>query len=341
MPRWPLEYLRSGGYYKCEKSALWASRHLQAPNTPWFRANAAMVSPRTSWRQDAPAARPSRSDLADPTTPFNFLARSGNYSRIKLALPASLPLSSMSVLYLKAALMSMIESCLLIFEKMTSHDYDHLLDDPILLRVFQDVFDGQLNVLSVLSSLRPWCRKVPDPYPSSSCAPIRVLIAGTLRDWVLHQPEDMTQLSHSQLHAPVDEADWHVHLFGVFPLEKRKQQEELTSPADRQPLPSASSSGPTEASTTASSRPPVAPEPTTIVGASSSAPGSQMPREQAVPSEEEFKSRRLEGEETAKTLRPLFDFKKVFKRLQGDIIYDDPMMADRLLLGRTPWPSRT
>ena len=42
---------------------------------------------------------------------------------------------------------------------------------------------------------------------------------------------------------------------------------------------------------------------------------------------------RPEGEEQAKTIKPLFDFKKVYKRLQSGIIESDPHTAKRLLLG--------
>ena len=47
--------------------------------------------------------------------------------------------------------------------------------------------------------------------------------------------------------------------------------------------------------------------------------------------EEEFKAVRPDEEE--KVLKPLFDFKKVYKRLQIDIVAKDPQMAKRLLLG--------
>ena len=233
--RWPLQYLHSGVYYKCEKCTLGKSappgaEHTLVPGECRYGQPAYQPAAR-----DSRAARPQRSDLEDPTSPFKMLARSGDYSKVRIALPASLPLSAESVLYLKAALMSMIETCLPVFEKMTHRDYDHWLSDPILLRVFQDVFAGHLNVLGVLSSLRPWCRKVPDPYLSSSCAPIRLLLAGTLRDWVVHDFEDMALLSHSQLHAPVEEADWHVHVFGVLPLEKRKHEEDSHQEEDSHP----------------------------------------------------------------------------------------------------------
>ena len=87
------------------------------------------------------------------------------------------------------------------------------MTDPVLLRVFQDVFAPELQVLGVLRSLRPWKRKVPDPYLSSSCAPIRQLIRGSLKAWRVQAPEDMRLMSHSQLRASVEEADWHARLW--------------------------------------------------------------------------------------------------------------------------------
>ena len=149
--------------------------------------------------------------------PFKTLALSGDYSRVSLSLPSSLALSANNLVYLKAALMQLVESCLDVFQEHTDRDYDHWLADPILLRIFQDIFDGELN-LGVLVSLRPWRRKIPDPYLSSSCAPMRMLIEGHIREWHVRPLEDiMRLLSHSQLHAPVDEADLHIHVFGYLP----------------------------------------------------------------------------------------------------------------------------
>ena len=48
--------------------------------------------------------------------------------------------------------------------------------------------------------------------------------------------------------------------------------------------------------------------------------------------EEEFKAVRPEDDEN-KVLKPLFDFKKVYKRLQSDIVEKGPQTAKRLLLG--------
>ena len=155
-----------------------------------------------------------RIDLEDLTGPFKFLARIGDYSRVKLEVHPSLTNPVEPQLYLKAAMLQLIESCMQLFQAMTSRDYDHWLADPVLLRVFQEVFQDILQVLGVMVSLRPWKRKVPDPYLSSACAPMRLLISGEIRSWKVNGLEDMRVLSHNQLHAAVEEADWHVHLFG-------------------------------------------------------------------------------------------------------------------------------
>ena len=50
--------------------------------------------------------------------------------------------------------------------------------------------------------------------------------------------------------------------------------------------------------------------------------------------DEEFKAvRPTEEQEKEKVLKPLFVFKKVYKRLQTDLLERDPMTAKRLLAG--------
>ena len=105
-----------------------------------------------------------------------------------------------SRLYLKAALLQLIESCLDLFAVNTEETMRHWLSDPILIRVFQDVFSSIMNVLGVLVTLRPWNKQVPDPHLSSAVAPMRLLVFGSLRSWTVGPLEDMRVLSHQQLH---------------------------------------------------------------------------------------------------------------------------------------------
>ena len=82
---------------------------------------------------------------------------------VKLVCDSSVPLSGEARLYLKAALLQMLRTCIDLFNDNTSVDYDHWLEDPVLLKVFQEIFEAHFSVLGVMCSLRPWRRKVPDP----------------------------------------------------------------------------------------------------------------------------------------------------------------------------------
>ena len=263
-------------------------------------------------------------DLEDITGPFKFLARSGDYSRIAIEVHQSLTLNMEPRLYLKAALMQLVESCMDVFGQGSARDLEHWLTDPILMRIFQEIFSDVVNVLGVKVRLRPWFLQVPDAHLSSACAPMRLLVSGHLRHWHVGPLEDMRILSHRQLQAPVEEADWHVYVFGVC-------QEDYD--ADRPPPPGGSVLPRRPSSA------PLVPAEKKNDGKMSSLPASELDDEVYEPSEageqkddEDFKAVRPE-EDKEKILKPLFDFKKVYKRLQTDLLERDPHTAKRLLLG--------
>ena len=188
-----------------------------APSGPSSSSGSAAPPAPASAAPSAPSAAPpmQQTDLEAITGPFKFLARNGDYSRVSLEVHSSLVLSIENRLYLKAALMQLLESCLDVFAADTSRDLRHWLTDPVLLRVFQEVFADVLQVMGVLVCLRPWQRQAPDPHLSSALAPIRLLVQGELRRWIVNPLEDMRLMSHNQIHAAVDEADWHVYVFGT------------------------------------------------------------------------------------------------------------------------------
>ncbi|CAE7724343.1 unnamed protein product, partial [Symbiodinium necroappetens] len=272
-----------------------------------------------------------KTDLEDATGPFKFLARNGDYTRVALDCDRSLPLTMEQRLFLKAALLQMLRTCIDIFNKNTSVDYDHWLEDPILLQVFQEIFQQHFSVLGVMCSLRPWRRKVPDPYLSSACAPLRLLVSGNMQKWHVHAIEDMRLMSHSQLHAAVDEADWHFHFFGVKegdsgadllrpdlgdPDGPRGSSSRAGRPAA--PYPSDPSERKNDGRSVAATDPELhAPPPEAEADGSEPAPAGSG----AAMDEEEFEAVRPEadGEEGDKVLKPLFDFKKagVFVTMSG------------------------
>ena len=262
-------------------------------------------------------ARAQAGDLEDPTDPFKFLARSGDYSGVVLDVHSSIELLPESRLYLKAALMQMVEAGLGIFEEATAIDYDHWVDDLVLLRVVQDAFAPHFRVLAIMLSLRPWTRRTPDPDLSSACAPLRLLIEGDVRRWRVNAVEDMRLLSHQQLHAPVEEADWHVHLFGHWHDDPDVDRQGARSSAASRPaaplVPAEQKNGGDE-STSSRTRRPASPSTSSRPQAALAPPESadQEGREQA---EEEFAIRPEPGDEQPKTLKPLYDFRKDFRNM--------------------------
>ncbi|OLP96718.1 Acyl-CoA-binding domain-containing protein 6 [Symbiodinium microadriaticum] len=230
----------------------------------------------------------------------------------------------------------MLRTCIDLFNDNTSVDYDHWLEDPVLLKVFQEIFESQFSVLGVMCSLRPWRRKVPDPYLSSACAPLRLLIQGNMRQWQVYALEDMRLLSHNQLHEPLGESDWNFHLFGVRPNDVRADQ--VPSGLDGDPDgPRGSSSRARRSAAAAQPAAPLAPSERENDGRSAAPDSFEPPPEAGVERAEEGEQEEsfdaVRPEQGPETLKPLFDFKKVFKRLQSGLIESDPVTAKRLLLG--------
>ena len=333
---WPRQlWWASGFFYSCERCQLGRSappgcEHTLVPGECRY----GQPSMQNERRATRAGARPSTGDMEDPSAPFKMLARSGDYSGVELILDDTIVLSPENRVYLKSALTSLLKSCIGVFQEATGIDYDHWLSDPVLLRVFQDVFHDQLQVLGVMCSLRPWHLKVPDPYLSSSCAPLRMLIRGGVRKWHVHAVEDMRLMSSNQLKAPVEEADWHITVFGY----------RAGDPDDRAEVPSAASGQRPSSARPAAPLVPAEKRKDGEAASSSSAPPQRLlePRPPQPPpddeqqpgaEDEEFDSVRPEGEEQAKTIKPLFDFRKVYKRLQSGIIESDPHTTKRLLLG--------
>ncbi|CAE7404059.1 unnamed protein product, partial [Symbiodinium necroappetens] len=295
-----------------------ASRARAAASTTEPTSSVPSPSSAPSAPADAPSAQPAlrQQDLEDITGPFKFLARSGDYSRVQLEIHTSLTLDIEARLYLKAALMQLIESCLDIFSENTSRDLKHWLSDPILLRVFQDVFSEILNVLGVMVCLRPWNKQVPDPQLSSTVAPMRLLINGHIRSWYIGPLEDMRVLSHRQLHDPVDEADWHVYLFGVC-HEDYDADRPLPPGTDPAVLPQAARPAaplvPVEKKSVGKTQTPFQPP---LQPPSADLDDAMEYQPSEAEAEEEFDPVRPD-EDQDKILKPLFDFKKAELDRQG------------------------
>ena len=132
-----------------------------------------------------------------------------------------------------------------------------------------------------------------------------------------------------QLHAPVDEAAWHVYFFGVC-SEDYDADRPPPPGGDVLPLPAAArpaaSLVPVEKKNDGKTKPPAARE-------NDLDDEIYEPSVQEEQQEDEDSKAIRPDEDKDKALKPLFDFKKVYKRLQTDLLHRDPHAAKRLLLG--------
>ena len=128
-----------------------------------------------------------------------------DFSNTTLELPMSITLDIDKTLFLKAALLKIVQSCLGLFSEAVSRgvDYEHWLDDPVLMAVMRYVLVDHLTVQGVLCSLRPWSRRTPDKYLAVACAPVRLNVWGTPLAWRVDELEDLRELSHAQIHAAI------------------------------------------------------------------------------------------------------------------------------------------
>ena len=305
------------------------AQHAPPASAPPSEETTTAASKDSTTTSTAPA--PKRDDLEDPTGNWTFQVLGQKWGllqgRVKLDCDASVPLDAEQRLFLKAALLQMLRTCVDLFQANTSIDYDHWLEDPVLLQVFQEIFQRHFSVLGLMCSLRPWKRKVPDPYLSSLCAPLWLLIDGDMRHWQVHAVEDMRMMSHNQLHLPVDDA-----------LDGDVSADLLRPPADPDGDPDGprgSSSRARRSATFARRAAPLAPSERENDGGNAPGAEAEGPEIEAEADQgEDFDAVRQEPEDD-KVLKPkpLFDFKKVFKRLQSGLIDKDPATAKRLLLG--------
>eukprot|EP00439_Symbiodinium_sp_Y106_P030438 s1854_g3.t1 len=282
------------------------AQHAPPASAPPSEETTTAASKDSTTTSTAPA--PKRDDLEDPTGNWTFQVLGQKWGllqgRVKLDCDASVPLDAEQRLFLKAALLQMLRTCVDLFQANTSIDYDHWLEDPVLLQVFQEIFQRHFSVLGLMCSLRPWKRKVPDPYLSSLCAPLWLLIDGDMRHWQVHAVEDMRMMSHNQLHLPVDDA-----------LDGDVSADLLRPPADPDGDPDGprgSSSRARRSATFARRAAPLAPSERENDGGNAPGAEAEGPEIEAEADQgEDFDAVRQEPEDD-KVLKPkpLFDFKK-------------------------------
>ncbi|CAE7429695.1 PLA2G7, partial [Symbiodinium necroappetens] len=293
--QWPSELLLHANFsgYKCERCQLGRAA------LPFMEHSLIPGECRHAQRPPGKRRQPLRP--ADPLSTFKRKAREKDLEGIVLETPADIFLPVQASLYLKYTLLMMVQDSVALFTEAVERqlDYVHWVTDPVHKTMFQEIFQKEMNVKGVACALRPFHCMVPEPKLSSKTSPLRLQIRGDVKRWQIMELEDFRLLSHSQQHQPIEEINWLVTLFGSDPEEKDPSAKVA---ADEEP--GAIPATPTKAShrSKASSSKDVLPEP---------ASKDKVPDD---PEEVEEIEETFEGA-PQKELKPLYSFKKVFKRL--------------------------
>ena len=227
----------------------------------------------------------------------------------RLSAHPSFSFNSEQTAVLKMALIKLLSESVDEFEaydkRKHDHNYVHWLQDPTALSWLKNILKEYMIVEGAMACLQPWSTPTPNPQMTVEEAPLRLLLRGTVESWKMDQIEDLRELSLSQWNSPVNlEEDWMVAIFG--------------KDAEEQPTTSSTSSR------------------------------SKQPRDDDVESQgydpsigdelEVLQPPAMEVEEADQpaqnpgSLKPIFDFRRVFTRLPK-LAGKDDVTAKRLILG--------
>ena len=228
----------------------------------------------------------------------------------RLSAHPSFSFNSEQTAVLKMALIKLLSESVDEFEaydkRKHDHNYVHWLQDPTALSWLKNILKEYMIVEGAMACPQPWSTPTPNPQMTVEEAPLRLLLRGAVESWKMDQIEDLRELSLSQWNSPVNlEEDWMVAIFG-------KDAEEQ----------------PTTSSTSSRSKQPRGPMMWSLKGYDPSI-GDELEVLQPPAMEVE------EADQLAQnpgSLKPIFDFRRVFTRLPT-LAGKDDVTAKRLILG--------
>ncbi|CAJ1334047.1 unnamed protein product, partial [Effrenium voratum] len=175
-------------------------------------------------------------------------------------------------------------------------NYSYWVEDPIMIGIIRGILKKVMYVKGAHVTLHPWAKVFPEPHFPAEQAPMRLMIVGEYKKWVMMPLEDLRELSPAQQRQKMDEENWMITFFGT-------RQEEEAAPA------------------LAPASVPVQPAP--------QQPPQEAQEPQAQPAPYEGVDMRAIN---ARSIKPLYSVKRVLQRLP-QAAKDDPLTANKLLLG--------
>ncbi|CAK9063384.1 unnamed protein product [Durusdinium trenchii] len=118
---------------------------------------------------------------------------------------------------LKKLLLETINATMGVFNEAARRkiDYVHWLDNPMLMSLFKEFFKDLIQVKGVKIELRPFHLASAEPKLPLTSSYLRMQVRGNVKAWDIHPPEDLREMSFSQINAALDEDDWAITIYGV------------------------------------------------------------------------------------------------------------------------------
>ena len=99
--------------------------------------------------------------------------------------------------WLKNMLMESINNALGLFGEASGRkvEYDHWIDNAVMMALFKEVFSNHMTVKAVKVSLRPFKKPPPDPQVVTSTAYLRLYITGHVKEWTINNMDDLREMA--------------------------------------------------------------------------------------------------------------------------------------------------
>ena len=224
----------------------------------------------------------------------------------KMSIHTDFALNNEQMSVLKMILVKLLQESIDEFEALDKekkqHDYVHWLEDPTAFSWWKKVFQDYIDVKGISAHLHPWAKPMPTPVLQLQDAPVRDLLQGDVGVWQVGRIQDLREMSASQWHEPVNvDQDWMVAIFGAEKAEQSSSSSREKPKKDEQ--------GQEE-------------EDLPDIFDEEERPGEVEVVEESA----------IQPAQDADALVPLYDFRRIFKKLPK-LAATDEKMAKRLILG--------
>ena len=142
-----------------------------------------------------------------------------NLDEVKVQLPEGMTMTAVDSIMLKHLLLELVNDSVNIISERKGKQ-NHWSQDPLHTAVLRKIFGKLIMVKGVSVSLHAETFPLPMPFLRTESAPLRMVIRGEVKSWVVKPIEDLRTYTDSQMKAKCYSEDWIVAIFGSSPQDR-------------------------------------------------------------------------------------------------------------------------